>query len=147
MFYQKKKRLFYFIAFLNHFFPYKLCVTEERTHFYVCNSLSFCQCHLIIYLDNEDETDVKTENENDPENPEKTTEKSPKKKSKKEYTCQLCFKNFKDSYKLKRHGKVHQVRVSERISCEELAIFFPKSCIYVPYLTKSINLSTYFNKN
>ena len=74
---------------------------------------------LINYLD-EDETDVKTENENDPENPEKVTEKSsPKKKSKKEYTCQLCFKIFKDSYKLKRHGKVHQVRVSERISCEQ----------------------------
>ena len=67
---------------------------------------------------------MKTENENDPENPEKVTEKSPKKKSKKEYTCQLCFKNFKDSYKLKRHGKVHQVRVSERMSCEELVIFF-----------------------
>jgi len=57
----------------------------------------------------QDETDVKTENENDPGNPEKVTEKSPKKKSKKEYTCQLCFKSFKDSYKLKRHGKVHQV--------------------------------------
>ena len=67
---------------------------------------------------------MKTETENDPENPEKVTEKSPKKKSKKEYTCQLCFKSFKDSYKLKRHGKVHQVRVSERMSCEELAIFF-----------------------
>ena len=82
-----------------------------------------CQYPLINYLD-EDETDVKIETENDPENPEKVTEKSPKKKSKKEYTCQLCFKSFKDSYKLKRHGKVHQVRVSERMSCEELAIFF-----------------------
>ena len=82
-----------------------------------------CQYSFINYLD-EDETDVKTETENDPENPEKVTEKSPKKKSKKEYTCQLCFKSFKDSYKLKRHGKVHQVRVSERMSCEELAIFF-----------------------
>ena len=94
-----------------------------------------CQYPLINYLD-EDETDVKTENENDPENPEKVAEKSPKKKSKKEYTCQLCFKNFKDSYKLKRHGKVHQVRVSEIISCEELANFFPQILHICPILGK-----------
>ena len=107
--------------------------------------LNNCQYPLINYLD-KDETDVKTENENDPENPEKVTEKSPKKKSKKEYTCQLCFKSFKDSYKLKRHGKVHQVRVSERMSCEELAIFFQFLQI-CPILYKINQLSTYFSKN
>merc|ERR550534_2093926 len=54
----------------------------------------------------------------------KTQKNLQKKKSKKEYTCQLCFKNFKDSYKLKRHGKVHQVHKEPEniIDGQELAM-------------------------
>ena len=36
-------------------------------------------------------------------------------------------------------------RISERMSCEE-SVFFCKSCIYLPYQTKSLNLSNYCNK-
>ena len=36
-------------------------------------------------------------------------------------------------------------RISERMSCEESAIFFWKPCIYPPYYTKSLNLFIIWN--
>ena len=33
------------------------------------------------------------------------------------------------------------------MSCKHSAIFFSKSCIYAPYVTKNYNLSTHLNKN
>ena len=35
----------------------------------------------------------------------------------------------------------------ERMSCEVPSIFFPKSCIYGPYQTKWLNLSSYLQEN
>ena len=42
--------------------------------------------------------------------------------------------------------KTTQGRVSERMSCYDLAIFFCKSCIYPPFNTKWLQLSIYYNK-
>ena len=42
--------------------------------------------------------------------------------------------------------KTTQGRVSERMSCEDSAIFFRKSCTYPPFNTKWLQLSIYYNK-
>ena len=54
---------------------------------------------------NFDDSEVKIEKDID----EKDEKPEKPKKPKKEYTCNLCFKTFKDNYKLKRHSKVHQM--------------------------------------